>query len=82
MILDAPYPIAQLLRSKNDIIAEKVDYPDQKFKFKHYGKIIEALIEAAVKIENPEEQQELVQQIANLMKRSYLNYNRDSVMRK
>ncbi|HAW20845.1 MAG TPA: DUF4290 domain-containing protein [Flavobacteriales bacterium] len=74
--VDSPFPKPE---PKNDIIAEKVDYPDQKFKFKHYGKIIEALIEAAVKIENPEEQQELIQQIANLMKRSYLNFNRDSV---
>ena len=74
--IDAPYPMPT---PRSEIKAEKVEYPDQKFKFKHYGKIIEALIEAALKIENVEEQQELVQQIANLMKRSYLNYNRDSV---
>lgn len=74
--VDAPYPMPT---PRSEIKAEKVEYPDQKFKFKHYGKIIEALIDAAIKIENSEEQQELVQQIANLMKRSYLNYNRDSV---
>jgi len=74
--IDAPYPKP---KPRNEITAEKIDYPDQKFKFKHYGKIIEALIEAALKIENEEEQQELIQQIANLMKRSYFNYNRDSV---
>ncbi len=74
--IDAPYPKPT---PRSEITAEKVHYPDQNFKFKHYGKIIEALIEAALKIENEEEQQELIQQIANLMKRSYLNYNRDSV---
>ncbi len=74
--IDAPYPKPKPI---NEIKGEKIEYPDQKFKFKHYGKIIEALIEAALKIENEEEQQELTQQIANLMKRSYLNYNRDSV---
>lgn len=74
--IDAPYPKPT---PQSEIKAEKVEYPDQKFKFKHYGKIIEALIEAALKIDNEEEQQELTQQIANLMKRSYLNYNRDSV---
>ena len=74
--IDAPYPKP---KPRNEITAEKIEYPDQKFKFKHYGKIIEAIIEAALKIENEEEQQELTQQIANLMKRSYLNYNRDSV---
>lgn len=74
--VDAPYPMP---RPKAEIKPEKVQYPDQNFKFKHYGKIIEAMIEHAVKLENEEEKQELTQQIANLMKRSYLNYNRDSV---
>lgn len=74
--VDSPYPKPTL---NAEVRAEKVEYPDQNFKFKHYGKIIEALIEAAIKIENEEERQELTQQIANLMKRSYLNYNRDSV---
>ena len=74
--IDSPYPKPE---PKGDTRPEKVDYPDQNFKFKHYGKIIEGLIEAAVKIENDEEKQELTQMIANLMKRSYLNFNRDSV---
>ena len=74
--VDAPYPKPE---PKKEIRPEKVEYPDQKFKFKHYGKIIEALIDEAIKIENADEQQELTQMIANLMKRSYLNYNRDSV---
>lgn len=74
--IDAPYPKPE---PKPDIRPEKVEYPDQDFRYKHYGKIIDGLISAAVKMENKEEQQELTQQIANLMKRSYLNYNRDSV---
>ena len=74
--VDCPYPKPE---PKKGIVAEKVEYPDQKFKFKHYGKIIEGLIDAAVKVEKDDERQELTQQIANLMKRSYLNFNRDSV---
>lgn len=74
--VDAPYPKPS---PKTDVRAEKVDYPDQKFKFKHYGKIIEGLIEAAIALEDEEQRQELTQMIANLMKKSYLNYNRDSV---
>lgn len=74
--VDAPYPKPE---PKDDIVPEKVHYPDQDFKYRHYGKIIEGLIEAAIKIENEEERQELTQQIANLMKKSYLNFNRDSV---
>lgn len=74
--IDSPYPKPE---PKGDTRPEKVEYPDQDFKYKHYGKIIESLIEAAIKIENEDERQELTQMIANLMKRSYLNFNRDSV---
>lgn len=74
--VDSPYPKPE---PKEELRAEKVEYPDQNFKYRHYGKIIEGLIEAAVKIENDEERQELTQMIANLMKKSYLNFNRDSV---
>ncbi|MEX2597143.1 MAG: DUF4290 domain-containing protein [Salibacteraceae bacterium] len=73
---DAPYPVPT---PKEQLVAEKINYPEGKFKYRHYGKAIEDLIQAARKIENKDEQQELTQQIANLMKRSYLSYNRDSV---
>jgi len=74
--VDAPYPKPE---PKSDIRPEKVKYPDHNFKYKHYGKIIEGLIESAKKIEHADERQELTQLIANMMKKSYLNYNRDSV---
>ena len=74
--VDAPYPKP---KPKEEIQAEKIDYPKGDFKYKHYGKAIEDLIEAARKIEDEKERQALTQMIANLMKRSYLAYNRDSV---
>lgn len=74
--IDSPYPKPTPLEQ---IKPEKIAYPDYDFKYKHYGKIIEGLIKEAREIENPEERQELTHLIANLMKRSYLNYNRDSV---
>ena len=74
--IDAPYEKPKPI---NEIKAEKISYPDGKIKYRHYGKAIEDLIEAAVKIEKEDERQELIHQIANLMKRSYLSYNRDSV---
>ncbi len=74
--IDAPYPKP---RPKDEVQVEKIDYPKGDFKYRHYGKAIEDLIEAAVNLENDEERQELTHMIANLMKRSYLVYNRDSV---
>lgn len=74
--VDAPYPMPE---RKETIVPEKIDYPDQKFSYKHYGKIIDGLIEGARAMEDAEEKKALTEMIANLMKKSYLNYNRDSV---
>lgn len=74
--VDSPYPMPE---RKETIVPEKIDYPDQKFSYKHYGKIIDGLIQGARAIEDPEEKKALTEVIANLMKKSYLNYNRDSV---
>jgi len=74
--VDSPYPVPS---PKEDVQAEKIDYPKGDFKYRHYGKSIEDLITYARTMEKEEEKQALTQMIANLMKRSYLNYNRDSV---
>ena len=74
--IDSPYEKPE---PAENIVAEKIDYPKGDFKYRHYGKSIENLIEVARSIEDNQEQQALTQLIANLMKRSYLNYNRDSV---
>jgi len=74
--IDSPYEKPE---PAENIEAEKIDYPKGDFKYRHYGKSIENLIEVARSIEDNQEQQALTQLIANLMKRSYLNYNRDSV---
>ena len=74
--VDCPYPKPE---PAVNIQAEKIEYPKGDFKYRHYGKSIENLIEVAKAIEDKDEQQALTQLIAHLMKRSYLNYNRDSV---
>lgn len=74
--VDSPYPKPA---PKQDIRAEKIEYPKGDFKYRHYGKSIENLIEHAKSIKDEKEKQALTQLIGNLMKRSYLSYNRDSV---
>lgn len=58
---------------------EKLKYPDRKIKYKHYGKSIEKLIQAAIDKEEGEEKTALVETIANMMKKYYLSWNRDTV---
>lgn len=75
--VDSPYPkpSAEMLTSK----PERVPYPHKKIRFGHYGKILEDLIEAAIKYPEGEEKKHLVKRIANLLKTSYLMWNRDTV---
>jgi len=75
--IDSPYPIPD--REEIFKKPEKMDYPHHKIKFKHYGKSVEDLISKACEIEDEKERQVLTQIIANLMKKSYLTFNTDSI---
>lgn len=75
--VDSPYPKPEpsILLEK----PEKVGYPTNKIRYKHYGKTIEDVIQKAVEYEEGEEKKALIASIANLMKRTYLTWNKDSV---
>lgn len=75
--VDSPYP-----KPSPEVFMEKPDrltYPRKNIKFGHYGKTVELLIAKAKDYPEGEEKKALVMMIANLMKRSYLAWNRDSV---
>ncbi len=75
--VDSPYP-----RPSAESFATKpktVPYPATKMKYKHYGKTIERIIEAAKSFEDGPEKKELTRLIANHLKKSYVNWNKDSV---
>lgn len=74
--VDSPYPIptAETFAGR----PEQLEYPARTYKMRHYGHIVRQLIDEAVNKEG-EEQKELIRQIANQMKRSYLTFNKDTV---
>lgn len=57
----------------------RVSYNTNQIRFRHYGKIIERLIEEAIKMPEGEDKETLIKLIANQMKKSFLAWNRDSV---
>ncbi|MBN2347895.1 MAG: DUF4290 domain-containing protein [Bacteroidales bacterium] len=64
------------------ILTEKpksVAYGTHTIRYKHYGKIIEYLIDEAVKFPEGPEKEQLIKTIANHMKKSYLTWNREIV---
>ena len=58
---------------------EPLAYPNSKIIFNHYGKVVEMMIEEACAMEKGELRDKLTLAIANQMKKSYINWNRDSV---
>jgi len=75
--VDSPYPrpTAETFTTKPDI----VPYPATKMRYKHYGKTIERIIDVAKTYEDGPEKKELTRLIANHLKKSYVNWNKDSV---
>jgi len=75
--VDSPYP-----KPSEDAIRFKpapLSYPQQRIKYKHYGKTVELMISRAKAIEEPQRRQLMVQSIANFMKMAYVTWNKDSV---
>lgn len=75
--IDAPFdlPEADTFYEK----PKKVDYNINRIRYRHYGKIIEKMIEKAQDITDPDEKKRLATVIANHMKKSYLTWNREVV---
>jgi hypothetical protein len=75
--IDSPFPKPrpELIESKPEI----VPYPKSSIRFKHYGKILEDLLKKALAETDPKAKEAFTEQLAQLMKRHYLNWNRDSV---
>ncbi|MDF1672831.1 MAG: DUF4290 domain-containing protein [Vicingaceae bacterium] len=75
--VDSPYPIPE----KEEIMRkpEKMAYPQTDNRFKHYGKSVVNLINRAIEFPEGDEKEALIGVIVNLMKKSYLTFNQDSV---
>ena len=75
--VDSPYPkpLPEAERPK----PTHIGYPQQKIRFKHYGKTVETLIEKAKEEPDEVRRAEMVQSIANFMKMAYVTWNKDNV---
>lgn len=73
--VDSPYPRPEpeTFTSKPD----RVDYPHGNIRFLYYGKTVENLIKKAIEMEEGDMKENLVETIANLMKKFYGVWNRE-----
>lgn len=72
--VDSPFP-----KPEKDIVFhqnKRPSYPNQDIKIRHYGLIIERMVNEAAEMPEGEERQALCEYIANFMKMSYRNWNK------
>lgn len=77
--LDVDFPCEVTSEEALATPPEKVPYPSNFIRYRHYGHIIEQLIGSAAKMEEGEERDALVLYIANQMKKLMLAVNKDGV---
>jgi hypothetical protein len=75
--IESPYPVPE--RNTLESKPERIPYPGEGPRFKHYGEILEGMIKAACEINSEDERQSAILNIANLMKRFYVVWNKDHV---
>lgn len=75
--IDYPYEVPQ----PEDFTEKprRVSYNNGPIQYRHYGRIIDMLIEEAARFPEGADKDELIRLIANHMKKSYTTWNRDSV---
>ncbi|WP_438961428.1 DUF4290 domain-containing protein [Nonlabens sp.] len=75
--VDSPYPMPD-----KELLAaapERMPYPQKRPKYRFYGNNIQNMINVALSWEKGEKREALTFIIANHMKKSFLNWNKDSV---
>jgi hypothetical protein len=75
--VDSPFP--KPTREQFNAKPRTVPYPKSKVMFRHYGGMLESLLNEIMKMNDGEEKNQLVSTFANHMKKLYLTWNRDSV---
>ncbi len=78
-MLDIDYPFEVIKKEEFHTPPQRVPYQTGGIKNRHYGRIVEAMIEHASKLEEGEEKEQLIELIAIQMKKNYIAWNKDGV---
>ena len=77
--LDIDYPYEIVRKEKLATKPDPVPYPHTRIRYRHYGHIVEELIQKACEMAEGNEKQNLVALICNHMKKDYMTWNKDTV---
>ena len=77
--LDIDYPYNVIRRDDMYLRPNKLPYSQGRFSYKHYGKNLEKMIQKATQYEEGEQKEYLISLLANHMKKSFINWNKENV---
>lgn len=75
--VDSPYTKPEI--NTTILKPDNISYPEKNIRYRYYGKIIQDIIKKVADIPDSEQKSTVIRYIANHLKKSYLNWNRDSV---
>lgn len=75
--IDYPYePPSPAMLNENP---KPIHYKTGRFKYRHYGALVQDMIKKTIEFEEGPEKESLIQMLANHMKKCYLNWNKEHV---
>lgn len=77
--LDIDYPVEVVKKESLEVKPERIAYPKHTYRFRHYGQFIQNLVKKAVEFEDGEEKSQLINLIANQMRKDFQNWNKDQI---
>lgn len=77
--LEVNSPYEKLTQEEVNVKPERLDYPKSASKYRFYGNNIQTMIDVALSWEDGDLKEALILNIANHMKKCYLNWNKDTV---
>ncbi len=78
-MLDIDYPFEVIKKEEFFTPPHRVPYQTGEIKNRHYGRIVEAMIEHACTLEEGDEKEQLIELILVQMKKNYIAWNKDGV---
>lgn len=75
--LDIDYPYEIVTKEELFSHPEKLEYSRPTMRFRHYGKLLERMIAIAADMEEGSMRNQLVNQLASQMKKSYIQWNKE-----
>lgn len=75
--LDIDYPYDVITKEDLFTAPDKLEYSRPNMRYRHYGKILEKMINIAADMEEGDEKEQLISQITAQMKKSYIEWNKE-----